>query len=229
MKTYEQFLTHLAEKESRGRYETVNEIGYLGKYQMGETALIDCGYYRYDGSTHNPFQDKFWTGKDGVKSKADFLNNHQAQENAIRDYMRIQWKYILAKSLDYFVGSIKLGLLITESGILAGAHLGGHKRLASFLKEGLDLGDRNKVPVSYYIKKFAGYETPFKVRKKLTGLKKDKSGKTVMYQLEEGNWISKDEAIKLFNEEMLYAVLVNGPNGLFLRTKPDKTTINNLS
>jgi hypothetical protein len=72
--------------------------------------------------------------KDGVRSKQNFLDNHQAQENAIREYMKIQWRYILAKDLDRFVGQTRKGLSFTVSGLLAGAHLGGHGKLEAYLK-----------------------------------------------------------------------------------------------
>lgn len=108
MKTYDDFFEALGQKESSGNYSAIQKkYGYLGKYQMGEAALIDCGYYKRDGKISNSFLDKFWTGKDDVKSKQNFLDNHQAQENAIRAYMKVQWRYIIAKDLDRFVGQTR--------------------------------------------------------------------------------------------------------------------------
>ncbi len=231
MKTYEQFLLDLAGSESSGRYDAVNSLGYLGKYQMGEPALVDSGYYKSDGNKEdNRFSDQFWTGKDGVKSKAGFLNNRQAQENAIREYMKIQWRYILASGSDRFVGQTIKGYLITTSGILAGAHLGGWRSLALFLKTGVVAADKNKVPVTRYIKKFAGHETPFVARKKLTGLKKDNSRKTTMYQIDNSEWLPKESAIQMVRDGVLDGVVVTNSKGtIFLKTRPDGTTVNNLS
>lgn len=96
MGSYEQFLAKLAQFESRGKkdpYKTENNIGYLGKYQMGEKALEDAGYYKKDGTGKNDWKGE-WTGRDGVNSKSDFLSNPQAQENAIRAYHEKVWRYI---------------------------------------------------------------------------------------------------------------------------------------
>ncbi len=229
-KDYEQFLEELAKGESNGRYDIVNPLGYLGKYQMGELAFIDSGYYRKDSNKFdNRFSNFFWTGKDGIKSKQDFLNNHQAQENAIREYMRVQWGYILNKGLDRFVGKKVWGYFITVSGELAGAHLVGVGKLELFLKKGVIKRDGNNVPITTYIEKFSGYETPFKPRKKLTGLQKDKSRNIVNYQIDGKEWISRDMAIQMIKNWELDGVIVPLRNGtLFLRTPPDKTRENNL-
>jgi hypothetical protein len=136
MKSYEQFLVDLAVRESGGKYEVVNEGGYLGKYQMGKAALIDAKYYRRDGKKGNNFADSYWTGKDGVKSKSGFLKSHQAQENAIREYMKVQWSYLVQDGVDRFVGQIRYGLFVTISGALAGAHLVGWSNVGPFVKKG---------------------------------------------------------------------------------------------
>jgi len=230
MKTYDAFFEALGQRESSGNYSAIQKkYGYLGKYQMGEAALIDCGYYKRDGKISNSFLDPFWTGKDGVKSKQGFLDNHQAQENAIREYMKIQWRYIIAKDLDRFVGQSRNGILFSVSGILAGAHLGGHGRLEAYLKHNRLIPDGNRVYVTEYIKKFAGYETPFSPRQKLTNFRKNAVGETIQYQINHKKWITKAAAIQMIKDKELDGALVTNKNGTtFLRTTPDKTTENNL-
>ena len=39
-----EFYTALGEKEAHGDYTEFNGYDYLGKYQMGEAALVDTGY-----------------------------------------------------------------------------------------------------------------------------------------------------------------------------------------
>ena len=57
--SYADFLNALGQRESSGNYQAVNSVGYLGKYQVGEAALIDAGYYT-DGDT-DPYNN-LWNG-----------------------------------------------------------------------------------------------------------------------------------------------------------------------
>ena len=154
------FLTDLAARESRGSYTIVNSIGFLGKYQMGEEALVDAGYYTKDGSKKNDWVGT-WSGKNGVTSKADFLNSPEAQESAIREYMSIQWGYITSRGLDAYVGTtLADGTQVTASGLLAGAHLKGAGGLERYIKSnGLDdNADKYGTRISSYVSKFSGYD-----------------------------------------------------------------------
>jgi hypothetical protein len=228
-KTYEAFLLALADSESSRRYDAVNTKGFLGKYQMGEEALIDSGYYKRDGRISNSFNDGYWTGKDSIRSKQDFLRSSQAQENAIRDYMKIQWGYIIFHNLDRYVGQSVNGILITTSGLLAGCHLGGHGNLNMFIKQGKEFKDDYKTRISGYVRKFAGYDSPFKPRKKLTAVQKNQKGVATSYQLDTKEWVSKETAIQMVKNLELDGVLVTNSKGtVFLRTRPDHTTDNNL-
>ena len=230
MKSYEQFLADLAVRESSGRYDVENQYGYLGKYQIGKLALIDSGYYRQDGKNNNEFLDKFWTGKDGVKSKADFLTMPEAQENAIREYMKVQWRYCIHDNLDRFLGQSKHGCEITISGLLAGAHLCGEPELNKFFKRDHYIPtDGNKVSIMTYIQKFAGYDTPFSPRKKLTGIQKNKQRQTIAYQIDRQAWVSVSEAIAMVKNSEVDGVVVTRKCGtIFLKTPPDQTKANNL-
>jgi len=44
MSDYGSFLEGLANRESSGDQHAINNLGYLGLYQMGEAALVDAGY-----------------------------------------------------------------------------------------------------------------------------------------------------------------------------------------
>jgi hypothetical protein len=154
-KEYNIFLNDLGARESSNDYKSVNQLGYLGKYQMGKLALIDAGYKDKDGN---------WTGKNGVNSKEDFLNSPEAQENSFDEYKRSQWRDIKHRKLDQFIGKEVGGIEITASGLLAGAHLRGvaggiKKYLESDGKD--DPTDANGTRVSEYLRKFKGYEVPY--------------------------------------------------------------------
>lgn len=163
-KSYQNFLESLAARESGGNYQAINSYGYLGKYQMGEAALIDSGYYTKDGTANNDWRGQ-WTGKDGISSSIDFLKNTDAQETAIRDYMSIQWKYIEHFKLDEYVGKELNGITITESGLLAGAHLKGVGGLKDAIENELDgqFTDAYGTDIQEYIANFGNFETPYEI------------------------------------------------------------------
>ncbi|WP_179335576.1 peptidoglycan-binding protein LysM [Winogradskyella costae] len=137
-KSFEGFKEALAFKESRGDYFTVNTLGYLGKYQFGAETLKVIGIY-------NPNQ---------------FLYNPELQEKAfIANAERNKW--VLRKDIKRFEGKKIAGVKVTESGILAAAHLAGPGSVKKFLRSyGVNnLSDAYGSSVRYYMKKFSGYDT----------------------------------------------------------------------
>jgi hypothetical protein len=83
-KTYQDYFDVLGFKESSSvsggaqNYGTENSFGFIGKYQFGEAALFDLGYYGIDSSDNNLFKNDWtgnWSGKDGIYSKQDYFNN----------------------------------------------------------------------------------------------------------------------------------------------------------
>lgn len=160
-KNYSDFLKALGDRESGGNYGAVNRYGYLGKYQMGELAMIDLGYYRRDGTSANDWKSSYFTSKDGIRSKADFLASPAVQEKAVKAYMVLQWGYMA--SVQQYEGQTVNGTKITLSGMLAGAHLVGAGSVAKYLKSGGDNAsyDGNGVSVLNYVKLFAAYAAPF--------------------------------------------------------------------
>ncbi len=137
-KSFEGFKEALAFKESRGNYFTVNTLGYLGKYQFGSETLKLIGIY-------NPNQ---------------FLYNPELQEKAfIANAARNKW--ILRKDIKRFDGKFIAGVKVTESGILAAAHLAGPGSVKKFLRSygGNNVADAYGSTLKYYMKKFSGYDT----------------------------------------------------------------------
>lgn len=84
------YMAQVGYNESGGKYDTTNQFGYQGKYQMGSLALQDLGYVR-KGTPQTPEalnNPNNWTGKDGITSSADFLASPSIQENAMYDYTK---------------------------------------------------------------------------------------------------------------------------------------------
>ena len=137
-KTYLGFKDALGFKESRGNYFSVNDFGYLGKYQFGKETLKLIGIYTPNKFLYTP----------ELQERA-FLAN--AERN----------KWILRKDINRFVGEHINGIEITESGILAAAHLAGpgsvKKYLRSYGRRGFS--DAYGTSISYYMKRFSGYDT----------------------------------------------------------------------
>ena len=155
-----QFLTDLGARESRGNYKIVNSSGYAGKYQMGEMALVDAGYYEKPSKKYNNDWSGRFTGKDGVYSLQDFLNSPRAQENAQIIFKKKQWGYLKNVGADKYIGKEINGYTITQSGLLAGAHLKGAGSVIDYLKSNGKINgkDGNGTSVESYMRQFAGYD-----------------------------------------------------------------------
>ena len=160
MKTLKQFLNDLGARESSGNYKALNKYGYAGKYQMGEAALIDAGYYRKLSRKYNNDWTGEFTGQDNVKTLQDFLNNPKAQENAQIIFKKKQWGYLKAVGAHNYIGLIINRILITPSGLLAGAHLKGAGSVIEYLKShGKNITkDAFGTSIESYIEQFAGYD-----------------------------------------------------------------------
>lgn len=135
--SYVGFKEALAFKESQGNYFTKNTLGYLGKYQFGVGTLQLVG----------------------VHSASHFLNNPKLQEQAFRaNIARNKW--ILRREIKRFVGT-KIGdVEITESGMLAAAHLAGAGNVMKYLRSygKYDVKDAYGTNMAHYMQKFSGYD-----------------------------------------------------------------------
>ena len=127
---------------------------------MGETAMVDAGYYKKPTRIYNNDWSGIFTGKDDVFSINDFLNNPIAQENAQIIFKKKQWGYLKAVGADKYTGRIIKGTKITQSGLLAGAHLKGAGAVIEYLKsDGTKFAkDAFGTSVESYIKQFSGYD-----------------------------------------------------------------------
>jgi|TARA_R100000479_G_scaffold69849_1_gene33498 hypothetical protein len=139
-KSYVGFKEALGFKESRGDYTIINQFGYLGKYQFASATLRMIGIYNPDS----------------------FLNDSRLQEEAFTAYTARN-KWILRRDIKRFKGKYVNGVKVTESGILAAAHLAGAGNVKKYLRSGGTIGfnDAFGTSISYYLKKFSGYDTSF--------------------------------------------------------------------
>ncbi len=70
-------------------------------------------------------------------------------------------KWILRKDIKRYVGRNIGGVKITESGILAAAHLAGAGNVKKYLRSGgaIAFSDAFGTSIKHYLRKFSGYDT----------------------------------------------------------------------
>jgi hypothetical protein len=139
-KTFTGFKEALAFKESQGRYTLINSLGYMGKYQFGRAALRAIG----------------------IHNSSEFLSNPRLQEKAFKALLAKN-KWELRKEIQKYDGKIINGVAVTESGILAAAHLGGAGSVKKFFRNNgkRAIKDNYGTSLQSYMKKFGGYDTSF--------------------------------------------------------------------
>ncbi len=135
IKGMDEFLHAIGYQESGNRYFVVNRFGYMGKYQFGKSTLR--------------------TLKIKVTKEA-FLNSPDLQEYAMQQNLLFN-KRKLQKYINRFDGCLVDGILVTESGILAAAHLGGPGSVKKYFRSGKIAKDGNGTKITNYMKRFSGY------------------------------------------------------------------------
>ena len=134
------FKEAVAFKESQGKYRKVNSLGYMGKYQFGSKALRAIG----------------------INNDEAFLKNPALQEKAFIALLSKN-KWILRNEIERYEGKVINGVEITESGILAAAHLGGAGSVKNFFKNkgSRHFRDAYGTSLRSYMKAFGGYDLSY--------------------------------------------------------------------
>ena len=125
--------------ESGSNYKKVNRFGYLGKYQFGKGTL------------------KMY----GVRNLSEYRLNPELKEKVFwMNVMRNKW--ILRREISWYSNRYLNGTYISESGIIAAAHLSGPGNVKKFLKSHcnpeLDKRDANGTSISDYLNIFKDYD-----------------------------------------------------------------------
>ena len=125
--------------ESGSNYNKVNRFGYLGKYQFGKGTL------------------KMY----GVRNLSEYRLNPELQEKVfLMNVMRNKW--ILRREISWYSNRYLNGTYISESGIIAAAHLSGPGNVKKFLRShcnpDLDKRDANGTSISDYLNIFKDYD-----------------------------------------------------------------------
>ena len=137
VKNYGSFLNAVGHRESTNNYKAVNQFGYLGKYQFGRKTLNAIGL-------------------DSVSNR-EFLANPNIQEEAMSILLKKN-RHTLRREIRKYVGDTVNGIYITESGILAAAHLAGAGNVKKFFRRGYEFKDGNGTKMTSYMIMFADYD-----------------------------------------------------------------------
>ena len=136
IKSHNKFLDDIGFRESSNNYKAVNQFGYLGKYQFGRKTLNAIGFEEI--------------------SNYEFLSNPEIQEEAMLALLQKN-RHTLRREIKKYVGETINGIYITESGILAAAHLGGAGNVRKFFRKGHEFEDGNGTKMTSYMIRFSDY------------------------------------------------------------------------
>lgn len=134
------FKEALGYRESESKYKKINSLGYMGKYQFGIETLKSVG----------------------LSNRSAFLNSPELQERAFLALLAKN-KWELKKEIEKYEGTILNGIQVTESGILAAAHLGGAGSVKKYFKNNgkRNFRDAYGSSIKSYMEMFGGYDTSF--------------------------------------------------------------------
>jgi hypothetical protein len=131
------FKESLGFKESSGCYNRINKFGFMGKYQFNLNTL------------------KMYK----IKDSKNFIESPKLQERVfLINVQRNKW--ILRKDIKWFVGTIINETKISESGIIAAAHLAGPGNVKKYLRSNGkdDKKDAFGTSITKYMKYFQNFD-----------------------------------------------------------------------
>ena len=139
VKDFVGFKNFLGFFESGSDYDKINRFGYVGKYQFGKGTL------------------KMY----GVTNLVNYKNNPELQERIfLMNVMRNKW--ILRREISWYSNRYLGGIYVSESGIIAAAHLSGPGNVKKYLRSHCDANvhkkDANGTSISHYMKIFKDYD-----------------------------------------------------------------------
>lgn len=158
----------IGKSESNGKYDVVNTIGFVGKYQFGYPALIDGGYVKRSCKSNSQMNNpNNWVGKDGIDSLEKFLASPAVQESAMCAYTKRNYKTLCN------IGTVTKDTPPEDvAGLLAVSHLlgaggakawrGGSNKTDQYGTTGDNYFAKGKYAVSVLAPKMATLDQPIK-------------------------------------------------------------------
>ena len=135
-KDFNEYLNDIGFRESSNRYHVTNRLGYMGRYQFGMSTLKTIGI---------------------KTTREQFLSDPRIQEKAMLRNLKRN-KRVLKTYIDQYNGTLfGDSVYITESGILAAAHIAGATGVKRFFDDGIDRKDSFGTKFTDYLTEFSGY------------------------------------------------------------------------
>jgi hypothetical protein len=163
--TLEEYRAKISFRESSNRPYIVNQLGYLGLFQLGLLAFQDIEAEKRNARSpkakakaHKEAKIKY------NKIKKDFIANGSNSKlwpvaEQIKDMnilIKINIRYLTGNRdyIEEYNWTNPHGVLITVPGLLAASHLCGHSAVKKYLSTGIVSKDGNGVPITSYLKMF---------------------------------------------------------------------------
>ena len=148
---FNDFRDAIGYRESSNKYDAVNSYNYVGRFQFGRERLWDLGI------SLNGWKPSGWKWNTRVKVTTEqFLADHKLQDTLFSLHVDMLMDIIKRRYANYLNRKIG-GIMITESGLVAGMHLKGEGGVKQFLKSGKSNADGYGTQIIEYIDKFSGY------------------------------------------------------------------------
>ena len=128
------FMSDMAQRESSNRHGIVNKFGYSGLYQFSKKNIRVFAKV----------------------SQEEFLRSPSIQRKAMLALMNHN-RHVLRRQIKKYEGKVVHGVLVTESGLLASAHLAGAGNVRRWLRTGRNPKDQLGTSLTNYMKLFSGY------------------------------------------------------------------------
>jgi hypothetical protein len=140
---FTRFINDLGYSESGNNWLCVNRIGCFGEWQFAESTLRYLGFRKI---TLRKFR------------KDPFIFPREIQLGALKALIRVNMSYLT--NYEHYIGRSINGIIITRSGMIAAAHLGGAGSLMKFLDSGgkINKKDLFGTSVSDYLRHFSSYD-----------------------------------------------------------------------
>ena len=140
---FSRFINDLGYRESENNWMSINRIGCFGEWQFSESTLRYLGY-------KNITLKKFRANPE--------IFPRELQVQALKGLIRVNLAHL--RNHQHYIGDTIKGVVITKSGMIAAAHLGGAGTLKRYLntKGKINRKDILGTSIHDYLKRFSGYD-----------------------------------------------------------------------